>query len=187
MQLHSLVFAALVLVGCSGDSTPSETPRGVGEPREPIAAPPAPPPVKARFGRVPPQPPSRDPLDPRQDRPRLNAERPQAPPTEEQPATPDQPPAEPAAAQRDLSNELRSALGGAASCIQGMTEQRVVANVSVTFSVVGRATRAEVSVPGASETAVACVRSQALGVHLPGPVPGAPRTVTTSLEFAQNH
>lgn len=96
-------------------------------------------------------------------------------------------PAADAAPERDLARELAILVGQPLSC---MDLAAVVAgggrvDISVSAQVVpsGRITRAEASAKGQPERALRCVEQLATSRSLRGPVPGAPRQVTTTVSM----
>lgn len=103
-------------------------------------------------------------------------------------AAPDVPDAGPPAAEvskRDLGVELAQLVGQPLSCVDfaaivaGGGKLAITVHAQVVPS--GRITRADVSAPGQSETALRCIEKLVTAASLQGPVPGAPRKVTTTV------
>lgn len=85
---------------------------------------------------------------------------------------------------RDLSAELRAALGDPNRCIPaGARDLPSSATFSVTayVSVTGLVTRASASAPGFPPEVGRCLTNAAEHAHLRGPIEGAPRAVQTTL------
>jgi len=88
--------------------------------------------------------------------------------------------------RRDLSAELRAAMGDPSGCIpagaSGLPSAGVV-NVDVHVSVTGIVTRARASASGFPAEMATCLTTRAQHLHLRGPIPGAPRQVSTRIEI----
>jgi len=88
--------------------------------------------------------------------------------------------------RRDLSAELRTALGDPSSCIPAGAAnlpQHATLSVTAYVSITGMVTRATASAPGFPAQTATCMARRAESVHLRGPVPDAPRAVSASLEL----
>ncbi len=89
--------------------------------------------------------------------------------------------------QRNLGGELATALGSPATCIDIATARtlhgRLTMQVTATVTPTGTVTRATASGASLPEATLACMQARALTAHLAAPVPGAPRTISTSLSF----
>jgi hypothetical protein len=107
----------------------------------------------------------------------------------EQPAEP--PPVEaapePAAPPRDLGEELRQAIGGIDGCLDAQTAAALGGSLSVgvraTALPSGRLQRASVSASSLPQAARDCIRDRVEAASMPTPIPGAPRSVSTTLRF----
>ena len=174
MIRHTLFAAlAVAVIGCGEERDTSPPPgRGLGTlPASPTGS------------AAPPGPPSRPAFSPR---PQAPFEAPPPPSPTPSEGGPEQAPTSPRAL-RDLSAELRSSLGDPSGCLveTAGTEVRSQIDLVVTVQVVesGRVTRAEVTGNTLSREELRCVRERAEQVSFRGPVPEAPRTVSTPIEL----
>lgn len=89
---------------------------------------------------------------------------------------------------RDLGAELAQAVGSVDGCLDADTARSLHGELSIGLSAsvtpVGRVTRGSVSAPSLPPAAVACLERRLLDAHLAGPIPDAPRSVSTTLRFA---
>jgi len=89
--------------------------------------------------------------------------------------------------ERHLGDELATAIGSPASCLDLETARslhgRLSVSVSATVMATGGVTRATASGASLPETVLTCLQARALAAHLRAPVEGAPRTVSTTLAF----
>lgn len=133
---------------------------------------------------------------------RSSARRPAAPPAEDdswrtvgRPAEPaaveaaaPAPEAEVAPVERDLSAELSAAYGSPTSCFDfariSTFGDTLRVNVSVTVMPSGRVNRATASGTGLNDAEVECLEARAMALNLRGPIEGAPRTISTRIEYA---
>jgi len=92
---------------------------------------------------------------------------------------------EPEATKRNLAVELAQLVGQPLSCVDfaAIVAGGGKVNITVGAQVVpsGRITRAEATAPGQPEKALRCIEQLVTAGSLQGPVPGAPRKVTTSV------
>jgi hypothetical protein len=90
-------------------------------------------------------------------------------------------------AARDFEAELRAAYLPPLSCLTYERATELGASlrmrVSVTLVPSGRVTRASVSASGLTSAETQCFEAAAMAVALPSPIEGAPRTVSTSIDF----
>jgi hypothetical protein len=92
----------------------------------------------------------------------------------------------------DLSAALARAFGTPTDCITARTRERLATGdgarrltlqVQVVVAGSGRVTRASVSGSPLAEDDLACLRRRAEALTLDGPIPDAPRSITTSIEY----
>ncbi len=178
--MRAAALLSLLLLACDAPSAPEARGpgRGVRGPTDlpsPVAAP-APSPSRARRE------PRATPL------PSLARAEPVAPPA---------PAAAAAAAPEDpsasvLSATLARAFGTPTDCITARTRERLTTGdgvrrltlqVQVVVAGSGRVTRASVSGSQLAEDDLACLRRRAEALTLDGPIPDAPRSITTSIEY----
>lgn len=92
---------------------------------------------------------------------------------------------EDAGAQRDLSGELAMLIGQPLQCVdvKAIAAGGGKLTISVRAQVVpsGRITRAEATAPGQTDEAVRCIERLVSSSSLKGPVPGAPRSVSSAV------
>jgi hypothetical protein len=161
-----LLSVVLVVTGC-GPCAPTKEPPARG-----IARPDAGGPRSASAQGAPTPPPPRSPAPPA-----LRMKTPPPPLTDES-AEEDEPEA------RNLSAELRRALGGLAGCVAGAAgkvPEVTQVNVTVTVTDTGVVSRASVQAPGWPDEPRRCAERLARQVRLAGPIAGAPRSVTASV------
>lgn|GEM_PF-3286241 len=191
MSVRGFWLLALLLAGCGGEpeglpeATSGAAGRSVRGGRFGAAAPaapapeaaPAPPPARGAGGvaaRLRAREEAVDPPVPYSTRPAAEGPLPAA--------------AEAAPAARDFEAELRSAYVPPLSCFTYERAAELGASlrmrVSVTLMPSGRVTRAGVSASGLTPAEIDCLEQAAMSVALAAPVEGAPRTVSTSIEFA---
>lgn len=86
-----------------------------------------------------------------------------------------------------LGNALRMRFGTPTDCVSEQTREtlRGALDITVTVRVMpsGRVTSSSVSGRGLSAADLACMRARAEGIHLPGPVENAPRSVMATVRF----
>lgn len=173
----ALALACFSLAACGKSETPSrprgltptETPAPAPAPSQPPAPPPPPPnTLSSPFSANAPDPGALSvPAD----------AAPSAPPAEAA--------VEDAGPQRDLAQELATLIGQPLSCINfpaavtGGGKLVIAVDAQVVPS--GRITRASVSAPGQPPEALQCIERIVTLAGLRGPVPGAPRRVSTSV------
>lgn len=101
--------------------------------------------------------------------------------------TPGEGPPSQEAPERDLANELQRAFGTPTQCISQATRDRLEGTlrvqVQVNVSPTGVVTRASVSGGQLSEEDRECLTAHAERLRLQSPIPGAPRSITTSVEY----
>jgi len=88
--------------------------------------------------------------------------------------------------RRDLSAELRAAMGDPSSCIPAGASDLPsagVVSVDAHVSVTGIVTRASASAPGFPAAMSACLTTRAQHLHLRGPIVDAPRQVSARIEI----
>ncbi len=96
-------------------------------------------------------------------------------------------PIEAEAPEIDLELRVRNAYGYPADCLgpravpEGVTQ--FVIRLSVSLTPTGTVTRATATAPAVSATAQSCLQARADRMRVAGPIPDAPRTVTTQLEM----
>jgi hypothetical protein len=119
--------------------------------------------------------------DPFDDRPT-----PQAPTNDPQGPQAEQP-VEEEEKKRDLSAELRDALGRPTSCLDLAKAAEAGGKLSIRVSAYvapsGRITRASVSAQGQPDESLRCIEKQALAVRMQEPIEDAPRRVDATIEF----
>ncbi len=111
------------------------------------------------------------------------------PATDEAPAeAPAAPTEAPAVEERDYPTELAAAYGSPTSCFDyariSTFGESLRVNVSVTVMPSGRVNRATASGTGFTPEEVACLEERAMNTSLRGPIDGAPRTISTRIEYA---
>ncbi len=88
---------------------------------------------------------------------------------------------------RDLSAELRTAFGDPSSCVPAGTAAQEVTNIGLSASLTadGMIYRASVSAPFDS-TIRDCLMRKLSGLSMRGPIPGAPTTVTATVQLRRS-
>lgn len=96
-------------------------------------------------------------------------------------------PAEPEKEKRDLSRDLRAAVGTPTACLRPRTgadvPPKVVVDVEAHLVETGLVTRAYVRSSQLEEAELECLQKRVAAVRLAPPIEESPRAVTTSIEF----
>jgi hypothetical protein len=186
----SRAAAWLLTVGLVGacNSEPPPSVRGVDRPRE-VTTDQAPASSRSAQHR-PASSPSGSPWVPR-----ISASEAEAPsPRNPSALAPAPEPADPQAAglrtpERDLGAELHAAIGDPVGCLGPLDPASLPAQIDIRVdarvSATGVVTEANVQGPSVPEEALRCVERMASAARLQGPVPGAPRSVRTTLSLAR--
>jgi len=166
--VRALAIALLLLAGCGEDAPGPMSRPGRGIPSRPDLPPPI------------------DEPAPRARSPRRAATSALPPVEPVEPAVEVRPPPEADPAQ-ELPQALQRAFGTPAACISEPTRARLGSELRVHVTVVatgsGRVTRASVTSPALAEEDLDCLRRHAESLRLPGPIPGAPRSIATAIVY----
>jgi hypothetical protein len=184
------LLAVVLLGACKSERSPP--PRGVDRPREvttdqpPATTPASSPSAQHRPGSSP----SGSPWVPRISAPEAEAPSPR---TRSALAPAPEPEAPQAAGlrapERDLGAELHAAIGDPVGCLAPLDPASLPAQIDLRVdarvSVTGVVTEATVQAPSLPEEARHCVERMASAARLQGPIPGAPRSVRTTMSLAR--
>jgi hypothetical protein len=184
------LLAVALLGACKSERSPP--PRGMDRPREvttdqaPATTPASSPSAQHRPGSLP----SGSPWVPRISTPETEAPSPGSRSTLAPAPEPEDPQA-PAlrTPERDLGAELHAAIGDPVGCLAPLDPASLPAQIDIRvdgrISATGVVTEANVQAPSLPEEARRCVERMASAARLQGPVPGAPRSVRTTLSLAR--